>query len=530
MTGISRRTFNLGATAGMAGLLSAKRVLATPARGGVLTMLLAGEPIALSAIAYSGPTRNVSPKIQEGLVAFDLEGNPKPQLATSWWISPDRKTYGFTLRPNVRWHDGQPLTSADVAYSILTLKKFHPYGSATLVNVSDVETPDEHTAIIHLSSPSPALLGALRAEFSPIVPKHLYADKDPRTNPINNAPVGTGPFKFLNWERGSHITLVRNPDYWDQPKPYIDRLIFKIIADGNARVAAFETGDVDIGATPVPPNEVNRILRLPHLRSENRGYAWLGSLTFLMFNLERPPFDKLAVRQAIAHAINVPRMLDIIWYGRGVVTSSPIVPSLKPFHTDVPGYPYDLARANALLDEADLPRRSGGIRLRMDFDYLPYGDGYHQLAKYVRASLADVGIHVTIRAQDFGAYVRRLYTQRDFGLAQVSVANDYDPTVGVHKLYWSRMFRPGIPFSNGPHYHNPRADELLEAASREIDLEKRIAQYREFQLVVDQDLPHINLLSLDSYTIHHRKVRDHTVTVDGLAGNFADVFIDPSAT
>lgn len=92
------------------------------------------------------------------------------------------------------------------------------------------------------------------------------------------------------------------------------------------------------------------------------------------------------------------------------------------------------------------------------------------------------------------------------------------------------MFRPGIPFSNGPHYHNPRADELLEAASREIDLEKRIAQYREFQLVVDQDLPHINLLSLDSYTIHHRKVRDHTVTVDGLAGNFADVFIDPSAT
>lgn len=530
MIGISRRAFNVGAAAGVTGLLSPKRLLAAPRRGGALTMLLSGEPIALSAIAYSGPTRTVSPKIQEGLVAFDLEGNPIPQLATSWWISPDRKTYGFKLRPNVRWHDGQPLTSDDVAYSILTLKKFHPYGSATLVNVSDVETPDALTAIIHLSSPSPALLGALRAEFSPIVPRHLYADKDPRSNPINNAPIGTGPFKFENWERGSHITLVRNPDYWDQPKPYIDRLVFKIIADGSARVAAFAAGDVDIGANPVPPNELNRILRLPHLRAESRGYAWLGSLTFLMFNLDRPPFDKLAVRQAIAHAINVPRMLDIIWYGRGVVSSSPIVPGLHQFNTEVPGHPYDLTRANALLDAAGLPRRSGGTRFRIDFDYLPYGDGYHQLAQYVRASLADVGIYTTIRAQDFGAYVRRLYTQRDFGIAQVSVANDYDPTVGVQKLYWSRMFRPGIPFSNGPHYQNSRVDELLETASGEIDLNKRIEQYREFQLIVDRDLPHINLLSLDSYTIYHRKVRDHTVTVDGLAGNFADVSIDASAT
>ncbi|QAY96623.1 ABC transporter substrate-binding protein [Methylovirgula ligni] len=532
MAEITRRTFGFGgAAAGASGLLWPQVALPTPISGGVLKMVIPSEPIALSAVAFSGPSRLISPKILEGLIAFDLAGNPKPQLATSWRISDDRKTYEFKLRPNLRWHDGKPLTSSDVAYSISSLRKVHPYGSATLVNVVGVDTPDELTAIIRLSAPAPALLGALRAEFSPIFPRHLYEGTDPRTNPVNNAPIGTGPFKFLDWERGSHVTLIRNPDYWDHPKPYIDRLIIKFIGDGSARVAAFETGDVDIGGgNPVPPNEFDRVLQLPELRSDARGYAWLGFLTQLLFNLDRHPFNILAVRQAIAHAIDVPRMLNIIWYGRGVVSNSPIVPDLKPFHVDVPAHPYDLMRANALLDSAGLPRGGDGIRFRLAFDYLPYGDEYRQLAQYIRASLSRVGIEVSIRSQDFGAYVRRIYTERDFDFAHITVANDYDPTVGVQKLFWSKMFRPGIPFSNGAHYTNPRVDELLEAASTEIDINKRVAQYREFQLIVSQDLPHINLLSLTNYTIYHRKVRNHTVTVEGLAGNFADVYIDPRAT
>jgi len=292
----------------------------------------------------------------------------------------------------------------------------------------------------------PALLVALRAEYSPIVPAHLYEGTDPLTNPYNNKPVGTGPFRFVTWERGNHALLVRNEDYWDAPKPHIDRLLIRFVSDAGARVAMLEMGEVDLMGGSVPPHEFARIAALPHLRVERRRDGLMGMLSQLVFNLERPWARDPRVRRAIAHALNPQAMLDTIWYGRGQVVYGPLAPLARFYASDTPRYPHDPVLAERLLDEAGLPRKENGIRLRIAHDYLPYADGYKQQAQFIRASLVKVGIHVDIRAEDFGAYVRRLYMKRDFDLAHITVGNDLDPTVGVHKMFVSSAFRPGVRF------------------------------------------------------------------------------------
>ena len=141
-------------------------------------MIIQPEPPVLVSLAHTaGPTTRVSPKVTEGLLAFDLDFKPRPQLATSWSVSPDGLRYRFGLRENVRWHDGQPFTSADVAHSIGLLKQHHPRGRGAFASVTEVLTPDPLTAEIVLSRPAPYLLAALTASESPIVPKHVYGSR-----------------------------------------------------------------------------------------------------------------------------------------------------------------------------------------------------------------------------------------------------------------------------------------------------------------------------------------------------------------
>jgi peptide/nickel transport system substrate-binding protein len=140
-----------------------------------------------------------------------------------------------------------------------------------------------------------------------------------------------------------------------------------------------------------------------------------------------------------------------------------------------------------------------------------------------------VGIEVTIRTQDFATYIHRVYPDRDFDFTFNSMSNLFDPTVGVQRLYWSKDFHVGVPFSNGSHYASAEADRLLEAAAIETDPAKRLQEFTAFQRQVIQDLPDITVASVYYATIADRKVIDHTITADGLAGNLADVYIDASA-
>lgn len=528
---VHRRTV-LGGLAGL-GLAPALSAAAerAPLHGGVLTVLLDPEPPTLLTLTNTaGVSLYTSSKTNEGLLTYDFELNPKPQLATSWSVSPDGLEYTFELRRGVRWHDGTEFSSADVAFSISSLKEVHPRGQSTFANVANITTPDPHTVVVKLSRPAPYLLTALAASETPIVPRHLLEGQKIVGHPLNDAPVGTGPYRFKEWVRGSHIVYERNPDYWDKPKPYIDRLVFAIMPDIAARSAAVESGAVDLApGAPVPLSDLDRLKENPRLRFVTDGYQYINSVYRIEFNLERPYLAKRQVREAIAHAIDRKQLIQVALLGYGDASLGPISPYLRRFSApDLPSYSLDLKRAEQLLDEAGYPRISGAPRLKLVHDPLAYGEPFRRAGDFIRNALSKIGIEVTVRTQDFATYIHRVYADRDFDFTFNSMSNLFDPTVGVQRLYWSKNFRVGVPFSNGSHYVSAEADRLLEAASVETDPVKRQKEFNDFQRTVIQDLPDITIAAVYYATIADRKVINHTITADGICGNLAEVYIDPS--
>ena len=534
MADTTRRHLTAGLGAAAMGLAlpagPARAQAEAPRRGGTLTMAVADEPLSLVTLATTAASAVIlSGKVTEGLLAYDFDLNPRPQLATEWSVSPDGLRLTFRLRQGVRWHDGRDFTADDVAFSLMTLKRVHPRGQSTFQNLERVETPDPHTAILVLSRPAPYLLGGLVACESPIVPRHAYAaaGNAVATSPNEAAPVGTGPFRFREWARGRHVIYERNPDYWGGgDRPYIDRLIVRFVADAASRAIGLETGEIDLaGWSPVPLNDVRRLSALPHLVVETRGNEYQNNLFYrIEFNLENRYLSNERVRRAVAHAIDRNVLLNVVFLGYGVVANGPISPNLRAFHdAALPPIPFDLRRAEALLEEAGLPRGADGVRFRLMVD--AQAGPQSGIAQYLRSSLRRIGVDVTVRTEDVGAYVRRVYTDRNFDLTAQGSTQMYDPTVGTQRFYWSRNFRPGVPYSNGARYASPEADRALEAAAVEIDPAARRAEFARFQRQVMADLPAVGLVAQSQITVANRRVMDHTTTADGVSANFAEVYL-----
>lgn len=525
---ITRRT----TFASIPALLASAKAKAQPSsaqRGGTLTIALQSEPTALvSAFTVLTWALSVSAKVVEGLLDYDNEINPKPQLATVWDVAADGLTYTFKLRPNVIFHDGHPFTAADVAFSIMLLKRLHPRGRSTFANVSVVDTPDELTAVFRLSKPAPYLIKALAGAETPMLPKHIYEQGDPARNPANNAPIGTGPFRFKEWARGNYALYERNETYWDTGKPYLDRLIVKFVPDPAARSVLFETGQADLGyRTPVALNDVERLRADPKLRFDPKGNTYSFNVTRLEFNLDHPIMGKPPVRQAVAHLMNRELVCKAAYYGLASPSASPIAPGLKAFHDPSPSpYKLDVKAAEALLDQAGHPRADDRTRFKVTLDYNPSGDDQKRTAEIIRSLLGRAGIAVDLRAQDMGSFVKRIYTDRDFAFTVNGASNLFDPTVGVQRLYWSKNFIKGVPFSNATHYDNPEVDKLLEDAAVENDPARRKALFMKFQEIVGLEVPDINICSPLYLTLANTRVHDADITAEGVESGLADAWVD----
>jgi peptide/nickel transport system substrate-binding protein len=501
----------------------------TVKKGGTLTFLQNAEPTSLISLTTVGtPSLTNCAKTTEGLLEYDYDIKPKPGLATEWTISPDGLRYEFKLRPNVKFHDGKPFTSADVAYSIQLLKTVHPRGRNTFANVVEVKTPDPLTAVIELSKPAPYLIKALTAAESPMLPRHLYEGTDPLASQNGNAPVGTGPYKFKEWVRGSHVIFERNPDYWNPELPRIDRMVCKFVPDPGARSIAFENGSADIGyRTPVALADLERLKKLPHLVFSTDGTSYSYNVQCLQFNFDSQFFKNIKVRQAFAHSIDRAALLKTVVYGYGTVTHVPIAPGLKEYHDPTPSpYAFDLKKAEQLLDEAGFPRGANKIRFKVPLDYNPIGDDGRRTCEFIRASLSRIGVTVEVRSADLSAFAKRVYTDREFDMTYNGHSNLFDPTVGVQRIYWSKNFKKGVPFSNASNYNNPKVDALLEGAAVENDPVKRKAMFIEFQRIYAEEVPDISLYSPLYLTIKNKRVHEDSLTADGVESNMAQVWLD----
>lgn len=396
---------------------------AAPATGGTLNWLYRVDPgNALFAInTSSGTGQAIGPKIVEGLLTFDLDVRPQPLLATEWAVSDDNLRYTFKLRKGVKWHDGKDFTSDDVAFSIFRLKEAHPRGRITYQNVVAVETPDPLTAIIVLSKPAPFLLAAQSSSESPIVPKHIFEKLAPGDGQTLQTAIGTGPFKLTEWVAGSHLIFERNPDYWDAGKPYLDRIILRIVTDPAARSAALETGEADIGDNPVPLADLDRLKQVPNLIVDTTTYAYSGPQQQLFFNYDNPLFAKREVRLAIAQAINLQEIVDVALYGYAQVSPSPVSTALPQWYDkSVVAHPYDTAAAEKLLDEAGYPRKADGKRfdLRLTYNsYLPQG-----YADVLKSQLEKIGVGIEIKKYDLPTFLKTVYTDRAFDLVVESLS------------------------------------------------------------------------------------------------------------
>ncbi|MFL9882281.1 ABC transporter substrate-binding protein [Paraburkholderia agricolaris] len=499
---------------------------AAPSPGGTLTYAVPQEPPSLLSLLDTNTViRNISAKITEGLLRYDAQFTPQPLLAIAWSTSADGLQYTFKLRPGVKWHDGESFTSADVRYSILTQKRLGPRGRITLANVERVDTPDPLTAVVVLGKPTPYLIKALSSAELPIVPLHRYGDGDPLTSPNLNAPIGTGPFIFDKWVRGSYVSLRRNPNYWRPGKPLLDRVIYRIVPDQASISAALETGEVD-AATGVGLADLGRLAKLPQLKIDDTYDAYLNNAAFLEFNVENPVLAKPEVRKAIAHAIDRNFIKDNVFYKRSSVVDSPVPAVLANYYDDSTfHYPFDASTANRLLDEAGYPKQADGQRFALKINYITGAD-FRRTAEYLRSALSRIGVKAAILDGDLPAYLRRAYTARDFDLNLNGLGRLYDPTVGVQRIYWSDGVKHPLIWINASHYQNPQVDELFRQAAIETDDTRRAAAFRQIQQIVGRDLPVLPLVTVPAVQVYHARVHNLTNSIDLIAGDLSDAWIE----
>ncbi len=499
------------------GLTIKEAAAAEGKRGGTLVLPTGNTPRHLNPAVQSGTATAVpGTQIFATLLRFDENWNPQPYLAESWEISKDGLSVTLKLVAGATFHDGKPITSEDVKFSLMTVKAHHPF-KTMFAPVEKVETPDPLTVVIRMSKPHPAILLAMSSALLPIIPKHIYDDgQNMKTHPMNSKPVGSGPFKLVEFKPGEHIILERYENFFIKGRPYLDKIIIKVIKDKTNRLIAMERGETHIMGFVTDAYDIRRLEKKPYLVVTSKGYEAVGPINWLAFNLKRKPFSDKRVRKAIAYAIDRDFITKSLMFGLAKQATGPIVPDSPYYNGNVEKYDLNLEKANALLDKAGYPKKADGKRFSMSVDYIPnVQEQQKKIAEYLKPQLKKVGIDVRLRpSPDFPTWARRISTW-DFDVTMDIVFNWGDPVIGVHRTYLSSNIRKGVIWSNTQSYSNPKVDDLLERAGREMDPAKRKALYAEFQRIVVDDLPIYFINILPNYTIYHKDLRNPPLTIWG---------------
>jgi len=477
-----------------------------PRPGGSVVIAVNTDPGGLNpAITTQGMVHMVSGSIFSGLVGIDFNLKPVPDLATAWEVSPDGKRYVFHLAPNATFHDGRPVTSADVKFTFEhMLFKYH---SRTRTSIGDklqaITTPDAHTVVFEFNAPYAAFLQLIDVANAPVMPRHLYENTDPLTNPHNTSPVGCGPFKFEKWAKGDSVSLKRNENYFKTGRPYLDRVIFKVMPSAANAAIALENGEADFLMNPAPL-DVARLRQRPDIVITDKGREAYATVETMVPNLTRPPLSDLRVRQAIAHAIDRQFIVDKIHFGQARVATGPVSSLLAwAYNPNVTKYERDIVRANQLLDEAGYKRGADGTRFHLK---TLCASGWTKTAEALRDQLREAGIALDLQLLEFSAMVEQTYIKKDFDLSFSSFENGPDPDIGVKRTVISSNIGP-IPFSNGAGYRNPRVDELLIRASSMPDQRERAKLYFEVQEILVKELPYFWLYEPRSSSAYNAALR-----------------------
>ena len=463
--------------------------------GGTMIDAMTGEPSGLIAmIAGESAASAIAGNIFNSLLKYDKNLDLTGELAQSWEVSADQRTITFHLKPNLKWADQRPLSSADVLFTWQKVTDDNtrtPYGSDFKL-VSKAEAPDAQTFRVTYAVPYAPALDTWAGLH--ILPKHLLQDQDINNTAFARHPVGSHYYKLSDWKNGQYLKLSRNP-YASQGQANIEHLLSRIIPDKAAQFLELSADNIDSMA--LNPIQYARIFPSRPDLSKNIGlYKELGnSYSYMGFNLKRKPFDDVRVRQAINYAIDKQEIIDGVLLGLGEPVASPYKPGTRWSNPKLKPYPYDPNKARALLREAGFADTNGDGILEKDgkpfsFEILTNQNKEREMtAVLIQRRLKEVGIEVNIRVLEWASFLGRFIKPKQFDAVVLGWSLSLDPD--QYGIWHSSQQAPGQ--FNFISYSNPQADKLLEAGRIELNPDKRMKIYHAFSTILLEDSPVIYL-------------------------------------
>jgi peptide/nickel transport system substrate-binding protein len=410
----------------------------------------AGAAAAIDEVVYAN--------VFEGLTRIGAHGEVLPALAESWTVSEDGKTYTFKLHTGVKFHDGTDFNADDVKFSLDRARADNSTNAqkGLFAAIDKVDVVDPATVKVMLKNPQGDFLYNMGWGDAVIVaPESADGNKE--------KPIGTGPFKFDHWNKGSEITIVKNPNYWGEPVA-LDKAEFRIIPDAAAAVPALLAGDVQ--AFPFFQPDA-----LAQIKDDPRFKVVIGSTegeTILSTNNKKKPFDDLKVRQAIAHALDRKAIIEAASAGYGIPIGSHFSPANKAY-VDLTGtYPFDPAKSKELLKEAGYP---DGFKATLKLPPVAYA---RQGGEVIASELRDVGIQLEIIPVEWADWLKQVFTDKDYDLTIVSHTEPNDIGIYARKDYYFN-------------YDNPAFDKVMDELNLTSDDAKRTELFKQAQKILADD-------------------------------------------
>ncbi|MBW1710654.1 MAG: ABC transporter substrate-binding protein [Deltaproteobacteria bacterium] len=385
---------------------------AAPVKGGHLAVSLPAEPPGLDPTVDTSTTTHllVYANIYESLIKIGKKGNLEPSLAESWSISGGGRVYTFRLNQRIKYHNNERFNSHVADWN---LKRTQAKGNHKhLKGIIKIESPDPYTLVVTLKEPDSLFLAHLSEGEALMLPKKGYG-------PAITYPIGTGPFKFIQWVRGDRLEMARYKNYRNRDLPYLDKVTFKFIPDPKARLAALKTGEVDVvmgySASPKSALDLARDERFKVLTGLSTGEV------ILSINNKAKPFNDLRIRQALTMAINREEVIKEAMYGFGEPIGSHWSP-VTPYYVNLTGlYPYNPEKALKLLKEAGYPKGFDTVmKLPAPYTYL------QRTGVALAKMLGRVGVHVDLKVIPWEEWNKQVFKNKDYQLAVVSHTEPWD--------------------------------------------------------------------------------------------------------
>ena len=492
-------------------LISSVYVADTKVIGGTLIFGRGGDSVGLDpAHEKDGESFKVCENIYDRLVQYKDESTEiEPALAESWESSEDGLTWRFNLRKGVKFHDGTPFNADAVLFSLNRQHDpNHPFhnvgGSYTYWSytglaeiVEKIAAPDAYTVQIILKRPyAPFIYTIAMTPFSIVSPTALQKWKAD----FRNHPVGTGPFKFVRWDREDKVVLEANTDYWEG-RPPLDRIILRSIPDNSVRLIELQNGSIHAMEFPNPDD-------LPQIRADDqlRIIEQPGmNVGYLAMNLDKKPFDNLKVRLAVNHAINKHQIITQLYQGIGIPAKNPIPPTMWSYDDSIEEYTYDPAKAKALLTEAGYPDgfETTLWALPVPRPYIPDGSA---LAAAIQSDLRRVGIKAKIVTFDWGTYLEKTKNgEHDTAMLGWS-ADIGDPDNFFYYLLSKEAAKK--PAGNIAFYRSDEMQEVLVEAQSTTNQAKRIELYKRAQGLFHRDSPWVPLAHAKQILIINKQIQN----------------------